>query len=629
MGAKATFNSITRIIKLTEAPTLINGEYVVELDVQTDLYGDQKEDWLVIPELRKVRPPVSAQGGQPTPTGFLGDTYFLRAGWKIEPYDADQRLIVTGNLYSTDGSSPYTQPSGGAYSVFLESTVSNLVDSTVSELPAIQYSSYQNAVWLDITTSNSGINYPMGTREYPVNNLTDAVQILNNKGFDTIQILTSMALDAGTDLTNLIVKGKSHVDTYITIGTSAVTNNISIINCNVTGILDGGSHIINCSVGSLAYVNGHIHSSGLYGEITLDGNKDAVLANCYTIDQDSPVVIDMGSSGQDLAMPNYSGLATIKNLTSATEEIGIGLNAGMVILEDTITAGTVVIAGNGILEDNSTGNTLVNSDALINIPKLVSGVWNEPNTEYTTQGTYGAEVATKADINASTATNFDSVDSGSIVYGSVNSGTWADTVVRDNIYWQIGENATNGLTVQFDFNLPSTDHRPGILTIFGRYVGVPSSTHYLDLWAYNVESAAWELLKENFMLGGITSDEEFTHEYYERHIDRSNNNLVQMQLRHAVTAYNAAHAVYLDYVSLSSIDVITAVDIADAVFAKEVETGYTLQEAVKLITAALAGKVSGAEGTTISIRDLNDTLNRIVATVDGKGNRTSVTHDVS
>ena len=62
---------------------------------------------------------------------------------------------------------------------------------------------------------------------------------------------------------------------------------------------------------------------------------------------------------------------------------------------------------------------------------------------------------------------------------------------------------------------------------------------------------------------------------------------------------------------------------------QDIETGYSTRESLRLILSALVGKVSGAETTTVTIRDINDTINRIVATVDANGNRTSVTKDVS
>ena len=64
-------------------------------------------------------------------------------------------------------------------------------------------------------------------------------------------------------------------------------------------------------------------------------------------------------------------------------------------------------------------------------------------------------------------------------------------------------------------------------------------------------------------------------------------------------------------------------------FADGVETGYTLREAMRLILASQAGKLSGAATTTVVIRDINDATDRISATVDAAGNRSSVTVDVT
>lgn len=60
-----------------------------------------------------------------------------------------------------------------------------------------------------------------------------------------------------------------------------------------------------------------------------------------------------------------------------------------------------------------------------------------------------------------------------------------------------------------------------------------------------------------------------------------------------------------------------------------IETSFTLRQALRLVLSALAGKLSGAATTTVVIRDVNDAKNRITATVDTDGNRTSITTDVS
>lgn len=71
--------------------------------------------------------------------------------------------------------------------------------------------------------------------------------------------------------------------------------------------------------------------------------------------------------------------------------------------------------------------------------------------------------------------------------------------------------------------------------------------------------------------------------------------------------------------------------VADALLdrAAGVETGYTLRQALRLVLSACAAKISGAATTTVTLRDVNDTKDRIVASVDGSGNRSSVTTDVS
>lgn len=71
--------------------------------------------------------------------------------------------------------------------------------------------------------------------------------------------------------------------------------------------------------------------------------------------------------------------------------------------------------------------------------------------------------------------------------------------------------------------------------------------------------------------------------------------------------------------------------IADAFLdrADAVETGVAPRGAFRLMLAALAGKLSGANTTTVAIRNTADTKTRISATVDANGNRTAVTTDIT
>lgn len=78
-------------------------------------------------------------------------------------------------------------------------------------------------------------------------------------------------------------------------------------------------------------------------------------------------------------------------------------------------------------------------------------------------------------------------------------------------------------------------------------------------------------------------------------------------------------------------DIPSANTVADALLDRSagVETGFTPRQALRIILAALAGKVSGAATASVVIRDTADSKNRISATVDVNGNRTAVTYDKS
>lgn len=69
-------------------------------------------------------------------------------------------------------------------------------------------------------------------------------------------------------------------------------------------------------------------------------------------------------------------------------------------------------------------------------------------------------------------------------------------------------------------------------------------------------------------------------------------------------------------------------DIKDLVFGEVMEGTETFKEQTKLIRAEAAGKLL-VSGTTVTIRDALDTKDRVTATVDSNGQRTSVTVDGS
>lgn len=72
-------------------------------------------------------------------------------------------------------------------------------------------------------------------------------------------------------------------------------------------------------------------------------------------------------------------------------------------------------------------------------------------------------------------------------------------------------------------------------------------------------------------------------------------------------------------------------EIADTLlqFDDGIVTGITLQKAMRGVLAAVLAELSGAGTTTITVRDILDTKDLAVLTVDSVGNRSAVTLDLT
>lgn len=81
--------------------------------------------------------------------------------------------------------------------------------------------------------------------------------------------------------------------------------------------------------------------------------------------------------------------------------------------------------------------------------------------------------------------------------------------------------------------------------------------------------------------------------------------------------------------NISDIAAASATSTTTAVLASAVDGTVTLAESLRLSNAVLGGKVSGAGTNQEYFRDLADTKDRAVFTVDSSGNRTAVTRDLT
>lgn len=310
----------------------------------------------------------------------LGDGYTNQfiIGDKYKIWPVVQTEVAGGNIVAVDGyGDPIDAilPTAGTQVVRTSSS-----SATLQELGAIQYSSFNGGVTVDLTGSSSGINFPVGTPQLPVDNFEDALAIAAARGFITLYIKGNATIDNGLNFSGKRFVGEGQTASLFTIDSAANVINCTFNNATITGTLDGGASINDCQVVDLDFVDGFIISSVLIGTIILSGNNPAHFLNCWSGVTSVPI-IDMSGSGSSLALRNYNGGIEIRN-KDGYDAVSIDLNSGQILIDSTVTAGTIVVRGIGDLTDNSTGAAVVISDDLLRGETLNQIDKRQTDTQY-------------------------------------------------------------------------------------------------------------------------------------------------------------------------------------------------------------------------------------------------------
>lgn len=271
--------------------------------------------------------------------------------------------------------------------------------ATLQEQAALQYSSFNGGVTYDATSSYSGTEYPIGTPQQPVNNVYDAADIAAARGFTTGYVIGDLTFPIDLPLDGFTFIGSGKDRTLITIPDAANVSDCTYIDCHITGYLDGENTLKECQVDNLFYIRGFIEQCVLAPGITvLAGTEEAHYLDCWSGQSDTGThTIDMGGSGQALALRNYNGEIKLINKTGP-EPVSIDMNSGQIKLDlTTVVNGTIVCRGIGKLIDatteesiaSGTYGSLVILNELVNVPAITSGIWDALIADYNAAGSFG------------------------------------------------------------------------------------------------------------------------------------------------------------------------------------------------------------------------------------------------
>jgi hypothetical protein len=104
------------------------------VSLYSNIYHDWKQ-WSL--DNLQYLPAFNVIGGETISYGTaIGRTFFLINGWKIRTWEGDHRLTVYGNLFTSDGSSPFV-PTLGNYNVTIEMASTNIINEVSTNVDGV------------------------------------------------------------------------------------------------------------------------------------------------------------------------------------------------------------------------------------------------------------------------------------------------------------------------------------------------------------------------------------------------------------------------------------------------------------------------------------------------------------
>jgi hypothetical protein len=311
----------------------------------------------------KWLPAFRSAGGDPLTPGVEAGAYFflqnqVGADWRIISTDEDQTVNYNGNLVGEVSAVSLIVATPGRTVLHLGlQPVTQRVDEILNQT---QEAAYNGVVAIDVLSSNSGTEFPTGTRSNPVNNISDAATIAGNLGIQTFEFRGLLTLNQA-------------YPSWTFRGVSAEKNDLLDLNgfsvdksifrsCGLQGSYTGQIEAVECDLNLLTGVNGSFRRCGISANMSLASGAAVIFANCFSEVPGSSTPVINCSGALSLNVRNYSGGIELTNADNALFVASVDLDPGTLIIDDASnTQGTVLVRGTGTLQYLDTiGTTLIN-----------------------------------------------------------------------------------------------------------------------------------------------------------------------------------------------------------------------------------------------------------------------------
>jgi len=295
-------------------------------------------------------------------TKRLGSTFFLINGWRIRPQEANHRLIVIGNLYTDPaGDSPFVS-TVGSFNIVIEMQVSNLSDSTLQQLPDIEYASFNGGATIDFVNGVAGTDGKKGNQQNPVNNLADAKAIIAARGLPkTLFVIGNFTMGETDSVAGYTVIGEDPSSTLFTLTAGNSTIAAKLHNLTITGTCGGRMDMTNCHLKNIVGLcasggDANIVDSMLMGSIQFKNIADRTFnfVSCYGPSGADALTVDCNGCMADVNFVDWTGTITVENINHADCNWSFNIDSGHLTLGNSVLlAAIIAVSGTAKFTNNT------------------------------------------------------------------------------------------------------------------------------------------------------------------------------------------------------------------------------------------------------------------------------------
>ena len=303
--------------------------------------------------------------------------------------------VAGGNLVAVDADDQELNPiAPSAYTTVVRTSSSS---ATLQELTSIQHSSFEGGVTIDADNGTSGVTFPTGTGEQPVDNIDDAKTIAQTRGLSNFYLLSNLSLDSNDDVDEYDIIGQNIDKTRLTVASGCSTDNSYFETLTVTGSLSGFTVLRDCRVATLAKFRGDIKNSMLVGPINFTSAETVDIIDCVCgAAAGSFPTLNFRGQPTSLGLRGYSGCIRVASITNASTIICADFLSGVMLIATSCNNGNIIIRGPAKVVDNSTGGT-IDTTHVVNPYRFADQTWDEAVASHVTTDTMGAALRDSKD----------------------------------------------------------------------------------------------------------------------------------------------------------------------------------------------------------------------------------------